>query len=82
MDANAGPERMTREEMERAYDGEWVLIDRPETDAAMRVVSGVVVAHSPDRVAAWESAERMTPPHDCAFLYMGRPIPRKSEVWL
>jgi hypothetical protein len=43
------PPPMSYEEMEREYDGEWVLVEDPETDESLKVIRGRVVAHSPDR---------------------------------
>jgi hypothetical protein len=40
---------LTMAEIERTYDGEWVLIGDPETDDSMRVIRGTVLYHNRDR---------------------------------
>lgn len=42
-------EVITYEQMKNRYDGEWVLVDEPETDEAHQVIWGRVVAHSSAR---------------------------------
>ena len=43
------PQVMTIEEMRERFDSEWVLIDEPETDEQLQVLSGRVILHSADR---------------------------------
>ena len=45
-------ERMTYEEIERAFHGEWVVVRDFVRDDAAIIKEGVVVAHTPDRAAA------------------------------
>lgn len=40
---------LTYAEIEQRYDGEWVLVIDPVSDADLEVLSGTVIAHSPDR---------------------------------
>ncbi len=40
---------LTRAEMEQRYDGEWVFVADPVQDDNLEVLSGTVLAHSPDR---------------------------------
>ncbi len=40
---------MTIEEIETQFDGEWVLVGDPETDAFLQVTRGKVLCHSVDR---------------------------------
>jgi hypothetical protein len=40
---------LTIAEIRQYYDGEWVLIAYKELDPQMEVISGEVLAHSPDR---------------------------------
>jgi len=42
-------EVMTWAEIEAAFDGEWVLIEDPETTPMIEIRSGKVVFHSKDR---------------------------------
>jgi hypothetical protein len=39
---------LTIAEIRQCYDGEWVLIAYKELDPQMEVISGEVLAHSPD----------------------------------
>lgn len=47
-------ERLTIEELRRRYDGEWVIVVDPDSTPEQGVLSGVVVAHSPDRNEAYD----------------------------
>ncbi len=40
---------LTYAEMEQRYDGEWVVVIDPVSDDQLEVLSGTVIAHSPDR---------------------------------
>ncbi len=40
---------LTIEEMRQRYDGEWLLVAYTEIDDQLQVLSGQVLAHSPDR---------------------------------
>lgn len=42
-------EAMTFEEIKLHYDGQWVLIAYTETDEALKVVKGKVIAHSANK---------------------------------
>ena len=42
-------EEMTMDEIQARFDREWVLINEPEEDERLRVLSGRVRFHSPDR---------------------------------
>jgi hypothetical protein len=42
-------ERMSLAEMEKRFDGEWIVISEPELDAGSQVISGRVFFHSPSR---------------------------------
>jgi len=42
-------ERMTVQEMREQFDAEWVLIEDPQTNEALEVLSGKVLCHSKDR---------------------------------
>ena len=64
---------MTMDEIERKYDGEWVLIGDPEHDELWNVLRGELLWHSPDKDALMERANAGTP-HSTAILFMG-PVP-------
>lgn len=40
---------MTYDEIKARFDSEWVLIDAPETDEKLNILSGEVIHHSKDR---------------------------------
>ncbi len=40
---------LTLAEMQQRYDGEWVVVINPVQDDDLEVLSGQVIAHSPDR---------------------------------
>jgi len=40
---------MTVQEMREQFDAEWVLIEDPQTNEALEVLSGKVLCHSKDR---------------------------------
>lgn len=53
--------KMTIEEIEAAFDGEWVLVGDPETDEQLRVLSGEVLAHSPNRDEVYDVMVELRP---------------------
>lgn len=53
--------QMTIEEIEAAFDGEWVFVGDPETDEQKRVLRGQVLAHSADRDAVYEAMVALEP---------------------
>jgi hypothetical protein len=63
-------EVLTLEEMKRRYDGEWVLIEDPQTDEHLRVLSGKVTCHSKDREEVYRCAAD-TKPRRAAFRFFG-----------
>lgn len=40
---------MTKAEIEDQFFGEWILVEDPETNAALEVLRGRVICHSKDR---------------------------------
>ena len=63
-------EVLTRVEMEARYDGEWVLVDNPETDENLEVLRGRVVYHGMDREAMYDVSMSLGSKRS-AFLYFG-----------
>lgn len=61
---------MTVREMESRSDSEWVLVGDPKTDAALEVLAGKVLHHSPDRDEVYRKAVALRPKR-CAILYTG-----------
>lgn len=47
---------LTLDEMKAKFDGEWVLVEDPELDDALEVLSGRVWWHSPDRDEVYRKA--------------------------
>ena len=72
--------KMTIQEMESQFDGEWVLVEDPQTNESLEVVSGNVVHHSKDRDEVYRTAVALKPKR-CAVLYTGQ-IPDNTAVVL
>jgi hypothetical protein len=47
---------MTIEEIEAQFKSEWILVEDPETDEALEVLSGKVRCHSKDRDEVYQAA--------------------------
>ena len=63
-------EVMTLSEIERQFDGEWVLLEDPLLDDRNQVAGGKVLYHSKNRDEVDQIAVRLRPKH-AAFLYTG-----------
>jgi hypothetical protein len=63
-------EIMTLAEIEKQFDGEWVLVEDPEIDQDNEVVRGKVLFHSKNRDEVDQVAMRLRPKRS-AFLYTG-----------
>ena len=61
---------MTWEEIEAAFNGEWVLIEDPETTTYQQVTGGRVIFHSKDRAEIHRRARELPRLHH-AILYVG-----------
>ena len=72
-------EILTREEIEKRYPNEWVMIEDPEVDEHNEVLGGKVIAHSPDRLAAYQVLLK-SKARRCASLFAGPPIPEGMGV--
>jgi len=48
-------EILTREEIEKRYPNEWVMIEDPEVDEHNEVLGGKVISHHPDRATAYQA---------------------------
>ena len=71
---------VTIQEIESQFDGEWVLVEDPQTNDLLEVVSGNVVHHSKDRDEVYRTAVALKPKR-CAVLYTGE-IPDNTAVLL
>ena len=63
-------EIMNLAEVEKQFDGEWVLVEDPEIDQNNEVVKGTVVYHSKSRDDVYRKAKQLRPKRS-AFLYNG-----------
>ena len=73
-------ERMTIQEIRSRFDSEWILIEDPETNAALDVLGGRVVHHSRDRDEVYRKAVSLRPTRS-AVLYTGE-MPEGTAVVL
>lgn len=63
-------EILTVGEMESRFVGEWLLVEDPQTDEALEVLSGKVRFHSKDRDEVYRKAVELRP-RRFAVLYTG-----------
>lgn len=68
-------EILTMEEIEKRFDGEWVLIEDVETDKKLEVLRGKVVYHGKDKEELHQKAMKSKSNH-IATLYIGKPDPK------
>ena len=73
-------EVMTWAEIEAAFDGEWVLIEDPETTPVLQIIRGKVVFHSKSKEQVLAVMKKL-PRLQHAFLYIGEP-PKDLEYAL
>ena len=69
---------MTLQEMEQAFDSEWVLMGETEIDEVLEVIKGRVLCHSKDRDEVYRAAVRLRPERS-AILYTGE-IPPNAAI--
>jgi hypothetical protein len=81
MDSNESPQAngltMSIADIRARFDGEWVLIEDPETTESPDVERGRVLWHSKDRDEVYRKAMELRPKHS-ATLYIG--VPSDDEV--
>ncbi|MYC30134.1 MAG: hypothetical protein F4X65_08610 [Chloroflexi bacterium] len=63
-------EVMTWAEIEAAFDGEWVLIENPETTPVLEIVRGKVVFHGRDKSLVQKKMKELQLTRS-AFLFVG-----------
>jgi len=73
-------EVMTLAEMEAQFQSEWILIEAPQTNEALKVQSGKVRWHSKDREEVYRKAVEMHPKR-FAILYTGK-MPKDTAIVL
>ena len=71
---------LTITEIEAQFASEWVLVEDPQTNDALEVQSGKVLAHSKDRDEVYREAVRLRPKR-FAMLYTG-PLPKDTAIVL
>lgn len=71
---------LTMAEIEAAYASEWVLVEDPQTDESLEILSGTVLCHSKDRDEVYREAVKRRP-RRFAMLYTGT-IPEHAAIVL
>jgi hypothetical protein len=72
-------ERLSIDEINRRYNGEWVLLEDPEIAEDEEVLSGLLLFHSDNRDALYQRALELRPKHSAIF-YVGEPDPNLAYV--
>lgn len=71
---------MTIDEIEATFESEWILVEDPQTDEHLEVLSGKVLHHSSNRDEVYRKAVELRPKR-FAMLYTGE-IPDDTAVAL
>ena len=71
---------MTAEEMRTQFESEWVLVENPQTNDALKVLKGKILHHSKDRDEVYRKAVALRPKRS-AIIYTGE-IPEDTAVAL
>lgn len=71
---------MTLAQIEADFQAEWVLIENPDTDAALGLRGGTVRWHSKDRDEVYRKAVEMRP-RRFAVVYTGK-MPKDTAIVL
>ena len=71
---------LTIAEIEAQFVSEWVLVENPETNEALEVQRGTVIAHSKNRDEIYRQAATLRP-NRFAVLYTGT-IPKDTAIVL
>jgi len=74
-------EILTREEIEKRYPNEWVMIEDPKVDEHNEVVRGKVIGRSPNRSVAYEAVSKSNA-RCFASLFTGPIVPEGYETVL
>ena len=67
-------------EIKTQFEAEWVLLEDPDTTAALEVTGGTVLFHSKDRDKVYRHARNLRPKHS-AIIYTGS-LPEDAVVVL
>jgi hypothetical protein len=71
---------LTIAQIEAQFESEWVLVEDPQTNAALEVQSGKVRWHSQDRDEVYRKAVELRP-RRFAMLYTGK-MPKDTAIVL
>lgn len=71
---------MTLEEMKSQFDGEWILVEEPQTNDALEVIRGKVLYHAKDRDEVYRQVVALRPKRS-AILYTGQ-MPEDTAIVL
>jgi hypothetical protein len=71
---------MTLEEMKSQFEGEWILVEEPQTNEALEVIQGKVLYHGKDRDEVYRQAVNLRPKRS-AILYTGE-MPEDTAIVL
>jgi hypothetical protein len=63
--------KMSREEIETRFPGEWILLEDPETSDSLKILSGKVLSHSLNRDEVYQRALELRP-RQSAILFTGK----------
>ena len=66
-------EKLSRAEINKRYDKEWVLLGEPEYDKRDQIKRAVVLAHSPNRNYVFRRAMKLQPKSGAFFWIGDRP---------
>ncbi len=65
-------EFLTRAEIDKRFNGEWVLLSNLKMDKHLNLLRAVVVCHSKNRDVVYRKALKLKPKHSAVF-YVGAP---------
>ena len=71
---------MTLEEIKSQFDGEWILVEEPQTNDALEVIRGKVLYHAKDRDEVYRQVVALRPKRS-AILYTGQ-MPEGTAIVL
>ena len=64
-------ERLTMEEIERRYHGEWVVLIDVEAESGPRIMRARVYWHGADHEEAWDRVDELPKPSHPAVFFIG-----------
>ena len=71
---------LTLVQIRAQFQGEWILLEDPQTAASLEVTGGQVLWHSKDRDEVYRKARELSPKHS-AIIYTGH-LPDDAAVIL